>query len=83
MTAREMLEAKGYKVMTDNVLYLVYKLHEPEEGNLYISFDKARKTVKSTCDVFISDKIFENLPCDLDMYELRAVIKQYEELGWL
>ena len=80
MSAKEMFEELGYKLMNDCEYYLFYEKPlkentEYENDYLHISFEKKDKA-------FIKTYGDDNSPEIITMEELKAINKQVEELGW-
>lgn len=80
MSAEEMFEQLGYKLIRDCEFYLFYEKAlkenaEYENDYLHISFEKQDKEVIKT----YGD---DNSPEAITMRELQAINKQVEELGW-
>ncbi len=80
MSAKEMFEQLGYKLIRNCEFYLFYEKAlkenaEYENDYLHISFEKQDKEVIKT----YGD---DNSPEAITMRELQAINKQIEELGW-
>lgn len=70
MTAKDMFEKLGYKLMQNDVNYLIYNFEDAFE----IRFYKPQQQIE-IC--------YENLFYGtLNLEELQAINKQVEELGW-
>lgn len=80
MSAKEIFEELGYKLIRDCKFYLFYEKAlkedaEYENDYLHISFEKQDKEVIKT----YGD---DNSPEAITIQELQAINKQIEELGW-
>lgn len=80
MSAKEMFEELGYKLIRECKYYLLYEKAlkedaEYENDYLHISFEKQEKA-------FIKTYGDDNSPEIVSMQELKAINKQIEELGW-
>lgn len=71
MSAKEMFEKLGYRLIQDDVNWLIYDF----ENKFKIMFYKPQQDFKIECQNSIYNTI--------DMDELQAINKQIEELGWI
>ena len=71
MRAKEMFEELGYKMICDDVNFIIYNF----EGVFEIRFYKPQQDFSIYC----SDETYNTI----DINELQAINKQVEELGWL
>ena len=72
---RYMFEELGYKLIQDDMNWLIYSMNTDKWFNFDIEFDKKNK------HIFITGKTPSNGK-RIDMKELQAINKQCEELGW-
>lgn len=70
MSAKEMFERLGYKLIQNDVNWLIYSFN----NKFKIMFYKPQQDFKIEC--------LENIYNTIDMEELQAINKQVEELGW-
>lgn len=71
MSAKEMFERLGYKLIQNDVNWLIYSFN----NKFKIMFYKPQQDFKIEC--------LENIYNTIDMEELQAINKQVEELGWI
>ena len=76
MSAKEMFEELGYKLIQDDMNWLRYGINISEWYEFDIEFNKNNKNI-----TFSGRKPSNGRMVDLD--ELKAINKQIEELGWL
>ena len=70
MTAKEMFEELGYKLISDNVNFIIYEFEEV----FRLTFDKNNGLI----NIWSERPMYNTLDCD----ELKAINKQIEELWW-
>lgn len=68
-TAKELFKELGYKERTTNYSLYAIKIYEAHGSIIYFDYDK--HISKEGASIFIN------------MNELKAILKQVEELGWL
>ena len=82
MSAKEMFEELGYKFSYNQdksvMQYEKKEIQWRETGQTNINFDLEDKTI----DTIFRGSISNNLPPIFTSNEIKAIIKQIEELGW-
>ena len=80
LTAREMFEKLGYKLIVNDIVNLIYSEPDDEDCIYQIRFDKV-------CGIICKCKIVDGTKMTAEYYlpisfgELKAINKQIEELG--
>lgn len=79
MSAKEMFEDLGYKLL-ENKVYKTYKLkYYKDDDNVILFYDDTEYSPKG----FIKSGEYDGM-CDyITMKELKAITQQCKELGWI